>query len=278
MTALALGTSQRATGSLRLGFFQRWAVLLGVVLVWQLVTMAVDSPFFPPPLRILTDGWRIWFDGPVSQVFLSDFAVDNLVPSVLRMLTAWAAAALVGVLGGLALGRSRTVLEYVGPIFAFARAIPPPILVPVFMVIFGLGAPMQVATIVFGVIWPVLLNTVDGARSVEDTQVATARVFRLPPGQWFFGVVLPAASPKIFAGLRVSLSLSLILMVISELAGATNGVGFQLTQAQQGFDYIMMWTIVVLLGVLGYLMNTVLMIVERRVLAWQPRTGRESGA
>jgi ABC-type nitrate/sulfonate/bicarbonate transport system permease component len=128
------------------------------------------------------------------------------------------------------------------------------------------------------VIWPVLLNTVDGARSVEDTQVATARVFRLPPGQWFFGVVLPAASPKIFAGLRVSLSLSLILMVISELAGATNGVGFQLTQAQQGFDYIMMWTIVVLLGVLGYLMNTVLMIVERRVLAWQPRTGRESGA
>lgn len=271
-------TTQATARPRTIGFFQRWVAFIVFVLVWQLVTMAAQSPFFPPPAQIAGGLWRIWFAGPPDALFLSDLALGNLVPSVLRMLCAWASAALLGVLAGLALGRSRTALDYVGPMLAFARAIPPPTLVPVFLVIFDLGAPMQLATIVFGVIWPVLLNTVDGARSVEETQAATARAFRLPPAQWFFGVVLPAASPKIFAGLRVSLSLSLILMVISELVGATNGLGYQLTQAQQGFDYLMMWTIVVLLGVLGYLLNTVLMVVERRVLAWQPRTANESGA
>lgn len=85
-----------------------------------------------------------------------------------------------------------------------------------------------------------------------------------------FGVVLPAAMPKIFAGLRVSLSLALVLMVVSELVGSTNGIGYQLVNSQQQFDLPGMWTGIVLLGVLGYALNTVLLAVERKVLNWQP--------
>lgn len=260
------------------GFLQRWAVFLVFVLAWQLAAAAAGSPFFPPPLEIVGGLGQLWFSGPIWSAFLSDLALDNLVPSLARMLGGWASAALLGVIIGLALGRSRTALDYVGPMFAFARAIPPPTLVPVFILFFALGTPMQLATIIFGVIWPVLLNTVDGARSLDPTQIETARAFRLPRRQWFFGVVLPAATPKIFAGLRVSLSLSLILMVISELIGSTNGLGYLLKQAQQGFDYVMMWTIVVLLGVLGYLLNTLLLVIERKVLAWQPKHAGKSGA
>jgi ABC-type nitrate/sulfonate/bicarbonate transport system permease component len=100
-------------------------------------------------------------------------------------------------------------------------------------------------------------------------QVETARVLHLRPMQWWLRVVLPAAMPKVMAGLRVSLSLALILMVISELVGATNGLGFQLALAQRRFDFVTMWTVVVLLGVLGYAFNAGLVAVESRVLRWQ---------
>ncbi len=265
------GPTRTRSGVLAVGgFLQRWVVFAVAVGGWELVARNADSPFFPPPSEIATETWQRWFAGPVQQLFLSDFGVANLLPSLARMLGSWALAAVVGVAIGLALGRSARAMDYVGPLLAFARAVPPPVLVPVFLLVFNLGTPMQVATIVFGVIWPVILNAADGARSVDPTQVATARAFRVPRTQWVLGVVFPAALPKIFAGLRVSLSLALILMVISELIGSTNGIGYQLNTARTAFDYTGMWAAVVLLGVLGYLLNTLLLAVERRVLRWQP--------
>jgi ABC-type nitrate/sulfonate/bicarbonate transport system permease component len=249
---------------------QQWAVFVVLVVVWELATRAADSPFFPPPSTIAVKLWTTWFGGPVGHVFLSDLGVANLLPSVARMLGSWAIAVVVGVALGVALGRSRVAQDYLGPLFAFFRAIPPPVLAPVFLLLFNLGTPMQVATIVFGVIWPIILNSTDGARTIDPTQYETARSFRLPRRQWVLGVVLPAAMPKIFAGLRVSLSLALILMVISELLGATEGIGFQLSVAKGTFDFPGMWAIVVMLGVLGYLFNTILLTLERRVLRWQP--------
>jgi ABC-type nitrate/sulfonate/bicarbonate transport system permease component len=252
------------------GFAQRWVVFVVAVAAWELATRSAASPFFPPPSTIAAHLWSTWFAGPPSQVFLSDLGVDNLLPSLARLLGAWAVAAVVGVAIGIGLGRSARASDYLAPLLAFLRGIPPPVLAPVFLLVFNLGTPMQVATIVFGVIWPVILNSADGARSVDATQQATARSFRLPRRRWVFAVVLPAALPKVFAGLRVSLSLALILMVISELLGSTDGLGYQLSIARNAFDFPALWSVVVLLGVLGYLLNTILLVVERRVLRWQP--------
>jgi ABC-type nitrate/sulfonate/bicarbonate transport system permease component len=89
-------------------------------------------------------------------------------------------------------------------------------------------------------------------------------------------IVLPAAAPKIFAGMRLSLSISLLLMVISELVGAYQGIGYSLLFAQQNFDFPVMWSWIVLLGILGYVFNAIFLAAERRVLAWQPtRLGRD---
>ena len=249
---------------------QRWSVFVVAVLGWELAARAAGSAYFPPPTTIAANLRDNWLGGPAGQLFLSDLAVDNLLPSLARMLGAWLIAAVAGIVLGIALGRSPRALDYVGPLLAFFRAIPPPVLAPVFLLIFSLGTPMQVATIVFGVVWPVILNSVDGARSVDPTQYATARSFRLPRRQWVLGVVLPAALPKIFAGLRISLSLALILMVIAELLGSTEGLGYLLGLAKNTFDFPAMWAVVVLLGMLGYLFNTILLAVERRVLRWQP--------
>lgn len=126
--------------------------------------------------------------------------------------------------------------------------------------------------------WPVLLNTADGARSVDTVQMDTAQAFRLSGPDRLRFVIVPSALPKIFAGLGLALSLSLILMVFSELLpGTSNGVGFVLTNAQSRSDLPTMWSVIALLGVLGYLFNSLLLAVERRVLG-RHRAARKADA
>ncbi len=249
-------------------FARRWSVFAVAAGLWEWLARGVPSPFFPPPSTIVLQAWRAWFSGPPSRFFLTDGARDDILPSVGRLLGGWVGAAVVGIALGLAVGRSRPVGEYLGPLLAFARAIPPPVLIPVFLILFAAGTPMQLATIVFGVLWPVLLNTADGARSVDPVKIDTAAVYRVGGIGLLRKVVVPAAAPKIFAGLRVSLSLALILMVISELVAATNGLGHQLVLAQRGFDFTAMWSAIVLLGAIGYMLNAALLGVERRTLGW----------
>ncbi|WP_328301806.1 ABC transporter permease [Actinomycetospora sp. NBC_00405] len=246
----------------------RWCVFAAAVVAWEIAARAAPSAFFPPPSAIAVSGWRTWFSGPPSRLFLTEGAVADVLPSLARLLGGWALAAVVGIVLGLALGRSRRASEYLAPLLAFARAIPPPVVIPVFLILFAAGTPMQLATIVFGVLWPVLLNTADGAAAVDPVKIDTAEVYGVGGLRRVREVILPAAAPRIFAGLRVSLALALILMVISELVASTNGLGHQLVLAQRGFDFTAMWAAIVLLGVLGYGLNAALLGVERRALAW----------
>lgn len=246
----------------------RWVVLAGLVVLWELVTKQADDPFFPRPSVIAGAIHERWLSGPPSRLFLSAAVRHDVLPSLLRLLAGFGIAALAGIAIGVALGRSQRLSEYVAPVLHFLRAVPPPALLPVFIVLIGLGSSMQVSVIVFGVIWPILLNSADGARAVPATQVETARAFRVSRARWLFGVLLPSASPKIFAGLRISLSLAVILMVISEQLGSSNGLGRSLVDAQRAFSLRDMWAVIVLLGILGYLLNSALLAVERRLLRW----------
>jgi ABC-type nitrate/sulfonate/bicarbonate transport system permease component len=260
---------------------QRWVPFILLIGLWEAVTRVSDSPFFPPPGEIAAKTHELWLSGPANRLFLTDLAIDNLLPSLGRMALALAGSAVVGIGVGIALGRSERVFAYLNPILQFSRAIPPPTLVPVFIVLFELGTQMQVASIIFSAIWPILLNTADGARSVTPLQMDTAEVFRFSAVDRIRYIVIPSALPKIFAGLRLALSLSLILMVFSELLpGTTNGIGFQLTDAQTRSDMPAMWSVIVLLGALGYLLNTILLAVERRVLGRRrpAQTTRKVGA
>jgi ABC-type nitrate/sulfonate/bicarbonate transport system permease component len=246
----------------------RWVVLVAGVGLWQAWADSRQSPFFPPPSTILSKMHQTWFSGPATHLFLTSDAAGNILPSLGRILGGLAIATAIAVPTGIALGRSAIVADYLDPMLQFARAIPPVTLGPVFIVLFKLGTQMELATIVFGTVWPILLNTIDGARSVDPLQAETARAFQLTGGQRLTRLIIPAALPKIFAGLRLSLSLALILMVFSELIGSSNGIGYEMNVAQSSFDLPAMWSGIVLLGILGYLLNIALLMVERRVLAW----------
>lgn len=255
------------------GYAGRWTVFVAAILVWEVLTRLAGSPFFKAPSEIATGAVDLWFHGTLAQPIVADTVFEDMLPSVGRLLFGWLLAAAVGITAGLALGRSRVAMDYVGPMLAFARSIPPVLLLPFFLVIFGIGATEQIAAIMFSAVWPILLNAVDGAKSVDHVKVETVRSFRISRLQWITRVVLPAALPKIFAGLRVSLSLCLVLMVISEMVGATDGIGYRLVYAQREFNYTPMWAWIVLLGILGYGLNTLLLAGEHRVLSWQQSRG-----
>ncbi|GAB3967780.1 ABC transporter permease [Actinoallomurus acanthiterrae] len=261
------------------GALHRWLALIVVVVLWELGTRSAKSVFFPPPSKIVKQMYDLWFSGPVSHLFLTSAATDNILPSLARMAIGLAASTVVGVALGLLLGRSDRMFAYLDPLFQFFRVIPPPTLAPVFVVLFTFGTPMQLASIIFSAIWPILLNTADGARSVDQLQLATARVFRLSAATRLFKIILPSTMPKVFAGLRLSLSLALILMVFSELLpGTTNGIGYMMNDAQSRSDLPTVWASIVLLGVLGYLLNVILLAVERRSLAWHRSARRTETA
>jgi len=244
------------------------AVLVAALALWEVVTRQVEQPYFPPPSVFLPQLQTLWFSGPPAHAFLTEEALHSLVPSLAKLATGWAIAAAAGVVLGLALGRFRPLRQYVDPVLQLGRAVPPPTLIPLFLVVFHLGTTLEVVTIAFGVVWPVLLNTMDGAASVDPLQLDTARVFGLGRFSRMFHLILPASAPKIFAGLRVSVSIALILMVIAELMGGGEGIGEDLVNAQRTFQLPAMWGYIVILGVLGYLLNTLFLVVERRSLRW----------
>lgn len=249
----------------RLRWIRQWIVLAVAVYLWQLWASAHQSPFFPPPSAILAKMHQRWFSGPAAHLFLSADGTGNIVPSVERILIGLAISVVIAIPLGIAVGRSAALAGYVDPLLQFARAIPVVTAAPVFLALFRIGTQMEVATIVSGTIWPLLLNTIDGARTVDGVQLETAAAFRLSaPGRLRF-VIIPSAWPKILTGLRLSVSLSLILMVFSELVGSSNGLGYEMTNASNSFDLPSLWAVVVLLGILGYVLNAILYGAERRL-------------
>ncbi|MEV3858217.1 ABC transporter permease [Streptomyces sp. NPDC050095] len=249
------------------GALLRWPVLVLAVGAWELAARSHGSVFFPPPSRIVRQAHALWFSGPAGRLFLTDAALDTIGPSLGRMAAGFVLAALLGIALGVALGRSPRVYALCDPVLQFARAVPPPALVPVFVVVLDFGTPMQVTSIVFSAVWPVLLNTAEGARATDPLRLEVAAVLRLTGAERLWYVIVPSALPRIFAGLRLSLSLALILMVFSELLpGTENGIGFTLTDAQSRSDLLTVWAALTLLGVLGFVLNTCLLALEKRLL------------
>ncbi|QIY99655.2 ABC transporter permease [Streptomyces sp. S1D4-11] len=243
---------------LRLLFVVALPTLL--VALWWLASDGSTNVYWPPLRTILRTFPDVW----TSERLRSD-----LVPSVLRLLAGYAAAAVVGVALGTVIGSYRRVRAVCEPVLEFLRAVPPPVLVPVIMLFaLSIGDTMKIAVIASGCVWPILLNTVEGVRAVDSVMAQTARSYGITGVARLRSVVLRAASPQIFAGLRQALSIGIILMVISEMFAASNGLGFTVVQFQRSFAIPDMWTGILVLGLLGFLLSVVFQLVERRVLGW----------
>ncbi|GGM07275.1 MULTISPECIES: ABC transporter permease [Micromonospora] len=240
-----------------------------LVALWWVASAGSTNPFYPPLSTVLDAFGRVWF----SDRFLLD-----VLPSLRRFALGLLLAVLVGVGAGLLVGSSRVLRTLLEPALAFFRALPSPVLVPVLLVLVGVGDAMKIAVIAFGCLWPVLLNTVDGVRGTDQLQLDAARVCGLSRTATFGHLVLPSASPQIAAGIRQALGIGIILMVVSEMVVSTDGLGHAVVRFQRSFALPEMWSGMIFLGLLGFLLAKALEVVERRVLAWHHGVRRATGS
>jgi ABC-type nitrate/sulfonate/bicarbonate transport system permease component len=235
------------------------SVPLLLLVIWGVWSSGSDTYYFPPLTDILSTFADTWLFERVGS---------DVVPSLVRMGLGFGIAVVVAIAVGLLLGLSPRARRAAAPIVEFLRAIPPPALLPFAILVIGVGSSMKVFIIAFVCVWPILLNAIDGVTGVDPTLRETTRVYGISRRDRLWRVMLPAASPQIFAGMRTSLSLALILMVISEMVASTNGIGYFVLQSQRTFAIPEMWSGILLLGILGYTLNAAFVLIERRVLRW----------
>jgi ABC-type nitrate/sulfonate/bicarbonate transport system permease component len=235
------------------------ALPLVLFVVWFVATYGSEN-FYVPPLRtILTAFADTWTPARLRA---------DVLPSLARLAVGYLLAVLIGVGVGVLIGERRRLRATVEPVLEFFRAVPPPVLVPVIVLFAGIGDGMKVIVIVSGCVWPILLNTVEGVRAVDSVLIDTARSYRIGGLARLRKLVLPSAGPQIVTGMRQALSIAIILMVISEMFAASNGLGFAIVQFQRSFAIPEMWSGIILLGLLGFLLSELFRLAERRVLAW----------
>jgi ABC-type nitrate/sulfonate/bicarbonate transport system permease component len=239
---------------------KRVALPVVLVAIWWVVS-AYRNSFFWPPLPAIIKAF--------PDTWTTDRLINDVLPSLARLGLGYLIALVAGVALGVAIGSSRTLRAMAEPVLEFFRAIPPPVLIPLIALFAGYtGWTNKIITIALGCLWPILLNTVEGVRSVDEVLRDTARSYRLGPLDRLWHVVLRGAGPRIVTGARQALSIGVILMVISELFGANRGIGASIVQFQRGFQVPEMWTGIILLGLIGVALSVLFRLVENRTLAW----------
>ncbi|WP_309232162.1 ABC transporter permease [Micromonospora tarensis] len=230
-----------------------------LLVAWGLVATRATSQFFPDPLAIS----QAFVDTWVGPAF-----VEDVLPSLYRLGLGVAASIVLGVAAGTVIGLAHWLRELLEPLLEFLRAIPPPVLIPVAMLLLGITDTMKVVVVVSGAVWPILLNTIEGVRATDSVMTETATSFRVTWWERLRFLVLPAASPRIMAGVRQALSVALILMVISEMFASSSGLGYRIAYFQRNYLIAEMWSGILLLGLVGVLLAVAFGLVERRVLRW----------
>ncbi|MEO3773022.1 ABC transporter permease [Micromonospora sp. B9E7] len=230
-----------------------------LLVVWGLVATRATSQFFPDPLTI-AEAFRETWVGPAF--------VEDVLPSLARLGLGVAASIVLGIAAGTVIGLTHWLRELLEPLLEFLRAIPPPVLIPVAMLLLGITDTMKVVVIVSGAVWPILLNTIEGVRGTDSVMTETADSFQVSWWERLWFLVLPAASPRIMAGVRQALSVALILMVISEMFASSSGLGYRIAYFQRNYLIAEMWSGILLLGLVGVFLAVAFGLVERRVLRW----------
>ena len=249
-------------------FAMTFGLLIILLGAWQLAATINPSSFIPSPAQIGSTFWRQFVAGGVGAMSPADAWFGQALPTIGRALAGLALGSLAGILIGVLTGLSRVARYSSNWVLEFLRAVPPSAVLPLFIVALGGGDWMRVAFIAYGISLYVQINTANGVSSVDPTLVMMGRSFRLSRAQIVWRIVLPAAQPQIWAGLRIATIGATILAIVSEFFNATNGIGYQIQWNVGRFNMQGMWAWVMFLALFGLLLNLTIEGVERRVLRW----------
>ncbi|MFT4001517.1 MAG: ABC transporter permease [Rhizobium sp.] len=241
-------------------------LLLAAALVglWQWVAdhRLVSPVFLPGPDR----AWAALIKG-----FSTGDLMEKLLATIERMFWGWLVASLVGIVLGAAIGISASLRDFLGPTLEFLRPLPASAIIPVAIALLGLSDGMVLSVIVFGALWPVLLSTIHGFASVEPTLYEVGRALGLSRGATIVKIALPSASPDILGGMRLGLTVALIVAIVCEMLAGRDGLGNWILLAARAFRAPDLYAGVILLAALGCLTSFALAGVEARLLRWHRR-------
>ena len=275
MTELTAPASPHAAPSTRSGlnlwkfgvkWLERLTCLLLFFAIWEFLprTGIVSSAFLSPPSAVLA---------AIAQLIETGQLNKHIFASLQRSLAGLSLAVLAGVSLGLLMGVVRRFEAFVDPLLQLFRQVSALALFPVFLLFFGIGEASKIAIIFWAAFWPVLLNTISGVKQVEKLLIHSALSMGATRGFIFFKVILPAAAPSIFTGIRLAGAYSITALVAAEMIGSHAGLGFLTLNSQEIFQIPSMYAGIVLLALLGLALNYVLALLEKRLTRW--RSGLE---
>ena len=240
------------------------AAILAFLAVWELLPRLgwVDRTFLPP----FSDVART-----LVATTLTGELPGHLLASATRAISGFVVAILIGVPLGLAIGWYRRLGEIINPLLEIFRNTAPLALLPVFVLLLGMGETSKIAMVFYSCLWPIVLNTVSGVREVDPLLIRSARTMGLPPSRLFLKVVLPAATPTVFTGIRIAGAYAILVLVAAELVGAKEGLGYLVNYSQFTFEIPKMYAGILTLSFLGLAFNAILLRIENRLMAWKAR-------
>jgi sulfonate transport system permease protein len=242
-----------------------------LLLLWSVASAKQWAPpqILPAPASVV--------DTLLEQVRSGDLFV-NLGISLGRVIAGFAVGGAIGLVLGIAMGLSRTIEDYLHPMFKAVSQVPVLGWLPLAMMVLGIGESLKVAIIAHASLVPVALNALKGIRGVSRNYVEVAQVFQFSRRQLLTKVVLPAAVPSLFVGIRYGITQAWLSLVTVELLASSEGLGFMIVWGRQLFQLDLVLSAIIVVGAVGLLIDKSLELVESRLLRWRPRVNFEAPA
>lgn len=220
----------------------------------------VDRVFLPPLSEVLVAWWELLRSGQLAE---------HVGASLTRSLAGLGLAVLTAIPLGLLIGWYRPLAELLSPLLEVFRNTAALALLPVFVLILGLGETSKIALVLYACSWPILLNTIAGVKGVDPLLIRSARSMGLNHLRLFQKVILPAAVPTIFTGIRLAGAYSILVLVAAEMVGAKAGLGYLINYAQYNFAIPDMYSGIITISAIGLVVNQLLVALERRFSTWR---------
>jgi ABC-type nitrate/sulfonate/bicarbonate transport system permease component len=235
-------------------------LIVALLFLWQVSAVYwTDSPNWPTLTSVAASIAAGFTSGEIPQVFGS---------SLLMMSAGYTIGVICGVGTGVLMETMWPINAILNPIVELLRPVPIPAIVPPLILLLGVDEALKIFVIAFSVFFPVLVNTIGGARAVDPVAIDAARTLRAGRWRTIRSVVIPASLPYILAGMRTALSLALIITVTAEMIAGSAGIGYYLIVTQYAMRPAEMYGAVLLLALLGYVLNLAFLVIERRLLHW----------
>lgn len=242
--------------------FKQSIVIILLLVLWEVAPRLgmVDQTFFPPFSVVVQAWWGLVISGELWSHFQA---------SILRSVSGFAIALLVAIPLGLLIGWYPLAKDLLNPILELFRNTAALALLPVFILLLGIGEISKIAIVIFACTWPILLNTIAAVRNVDPLLIKSARSMNISSFTLFYKVILPASIPTIFTGIRMAGTGAILVLIAAEMVGAKEGLGFLINYAQFNFQIPEMYAGIITISLLGLMINAVLVSLERRFSSWK---------